>query len=491
MALFDDGAGGNIWLGLIFLALQLGASIHILRTKIDAPSAMSWLGVVWLVPILGLVLYLLFGINRIERRARAARQRSGLPARRGLVDAPPSPPLDRLWPDAPDRWRAHDRLAGRVTHLPPTAGNRICPVGDGRAAYDEMLAAIDTAEHSVLLTSYIFQADSIGRRFIASLKRAAARGVDVRVLVDAVGNFYGFRPVAGLLRRGGVPVASFNPARLSWRLAFFNLRTHRKMLILDGRHAFIGGMNIRKNHIVQDSPDGKAVRDLQFHVEGSVIHQMIDTFADDWVFATGKPWDPPEVIQDDIHDVSETVSDLSVARAIPDGPDEPLDRTSMLMASALGAARRQVRIISPYFLPLEPLRHALRQAALRGVQVDILIPAHSNLPLFSAIVRVGLPSLLDAGCRIFLSPPPFDHAKVMVVDDDWALIGSSNWDARSLKLNFEFNVEAYGRTLANSLSDIMKERFAASQKVSLDDLRAHPRLTRFAGRLAWLLSPYL
>ncbi|WP_262692282.1 phospholipase D-like domain-containing protein [Kordiimonas aestuarii] len=475
---------GLLIAGFIFL-LQMIASAHILRNKDDVRAAVAWIGLVWLAPLFGLIFYMLFGINRIERQARRARMRRGRPARKDLISDPDGPTLYDALPDAANRWHAHGRLAGRVTGLPLALGNRIKPLEGGRIAYDAMIKAIDEAEHTVALTTYIFQADQAGRKFITALARAQERGVEVRVLVDAVGNLYGLQPVSNLLRRRNIPVATFNPARLSWRLAFFNLRTHRKLLIVDGLKGFAGGMNIRKHHL-EDEHGSQRVRDTHFSLEGPIVGQMMESFADDWAFSTKEELDE----QTWLPTLSPTGPGIP-ARAVPDGPDEPRQRSAMIMESALASARKRVQVITPYFLPEPALVIALKQAALRGVEVDILVPQKNNLPFFMLTALSGARQLVDAGCRLFLSPPPFDHTKLMIVDDDWVFFGSSNWDARSLKLNFEFNVECYDRPFAAEMTDWVHGRYERAVEMTREDFRNRPRLHRAMGRLLWLASPYL
>ncbi len=467
------------------LIIQVLATIHILSSKDEVRSAIAWGAIVWLAPVFGLFAYLLFGISRIERRAVAARRRRGLKPRRGALADPTGPRIKDVQPDTPQRWRSHDRLAGRVAQTPLTVGNNITPYEGGRAAYDAMVDAIDQAEKTVALTTYIFQIDQAGRKIIAALVRAKERGVDVKVLVDAVGNMYGLRPVSNLLRRHQIDVAVFNPARLSWRLAFFNLRTHRKLLIIDSKAAFAGGMNIRKHHL-EDPEKGQRVRDTHFGLSGPIVEQMTEAFADDWVFSN-----MPELDPDTWTPKVEGEPGNIAARSIPDGPDEPLQKTAMVIESALASARQRIQIITPYFLPEQALVSALKQAALRGVTVDILIPGRSNLPFFSLAAMAGVRQLLEAGCRLFMSSPPFDHSKLMIVDDAWVLFGSSNWDARSLKLNFEFNIECYDKGFGSTMSSWVAQRFEKAEQTNIETLNKRPLLSRATGRLIWLLSPYL
>ena len=479
---------GILIAGFVFLA-QLLASLHIMRTKDEVRSAISWIGLVWLAPVFGLLAYMLFGVSRIRRRARLSREKRGLAPRSGALVDPGGPKLIDAIPDAENRWRAHNRLAGRVCATQLTLGNQIKPLLGGRQAYDAMIAAIDSAKHTVALTTYIFQADQAGRRFVAALSRAHERGVQVRVLVDAVGNLYGLKPVSNLLRRRGVPVAIFNPARFSWRLAFFNLRTHRKLLIVDGLKGFAGGMNIRKHHL-ENEAGVPHVCDSHFSLKGPIVSQMMHAFADDWAFSCGEEldedtWIPP------VEADPEAASGGIAARAIADGPDEPRQKAAMVIESALAAARERVQVVTPYFLPEQALVSALKQAALRGVRVDILVPEKNNLPFFTLTAMAGVRQLVQSGCNLFMSKPPFDHTKLMIVDDAWVLFGSSNWDARSFKLNFEFNVEAYQKGFAAKMADWVEDRFASARQITLADIDARPPGKRFMGRILWLASPYL
>lgn len=479
---------GLLIAGIVLLA-QMLASLHIMRTKEEVRSAISWIGLVWLAPIFGLLAYMLFGVSRIRRRARLSRQKRGLAPRADALVDPGGPKLIQAKPDAENRWQAHARLAGRVCAAPLTLGNKIKPLNGGRVAYDAMIDAIDHAQHTVALTTYIFQADQAGRRFIAALSRAQKRGVHVRVLVDAVGNLYGLKPVSNLLRRLGVPVGVFNPARFSWRLAFFNLRTHRKLLVIDGIKGFAGGMNIRKHHLEEENGEPR-VRDSHFMLEGPIVSQMMHAFADDWAFSCGEELDE-DIWIPAVEPTSEMVPAGIAARAIADGPDEPHHKAAMVIESALAAAREHVQIITPYFLPEQALVSALKQAALRGVRVDILVPEKSNLPLFALTSMVGARQLVQAGCNLFMSKPPFDHTKLMVVDGCWALFGSTNWDARSFKLNFEFNVEAYHDGFAQQMVEWVRKRFETASSITLADIDTRPVGSRFLGRILWLASPYL
>ena len=307
------------------------------------------------------------------------------------------------------------------------------------------------------------------------------RGVEVRVLVDAVGSRYTWPPILGRLRRAGVRAARFLPSLMPYRLPFANLRNHRKLLVVDGRVGFTGGMNIRKHFW----PGEHAAVDLHFRVDGPLVGQLQETFAEDWAFTTrehlsGEAWFPPLSAAGGV-----------LARGIADGPDEDFESLRTVLLGALATARTSVRIITPYFLPDTALITALSVAALRGVQVDILLPEKGNLPVVQWATYAQLWQVLQPGCRIFLTAPPFDHTKLMVVDGVWSLIGSANWDPRSLRLNFEFNVECYDAALALELEGVVAARLRNARRLTMAQVDARSLPARLRDGLARLLSPYL
>ena len=484
------GSVGALLVAGLAVAMPVLATLHVLMTRNEPRAAMAWFGFVWFVPIVGVAFYLLFGMKRIERRARLDRMRSGLEPRPGLLSGPRGITLKDLMPLVPQHWEMHSVLSEKVSRFTLSTGNDFTVLKSGREAYDAMITAIDGAQSSVALSTYIFQADQAGRRVVKALIRAHERGVKVKVLVDAVGNWYGLRPVANILRRHDMDIAFFNPARLSWRLAFFNLRTHRKMLIVDGITGFTGGMNIRKSHVADESGNPK-VRDTHFSVTGPAVDQLMYSFADDWAYSTGEvlngePWFGERI------SLGEVMADTGViARAIADGPDEDVDKTAEIWCSALAVAQNKVMIQSPYFVPGETLINGLCQAAMRGVDVTIVMPARSNLRFVDWASWVAFAGLIKAGVRVLHGTAPFDHSKLFMVDDLYVMIGSSNWDARSLLLNFEFNVEIYDQTFAHTIGERIFENSRNAKEITMDDIKNRPWAKRLRDKFFWLASPYL
>jgi cardiolipin synthase len=245
-----------------------------------------------------------------------------------------------------------------------------------------------------------------------------------------------------------------------------------------------GGINIDERNCL-DRQMRHRIQDLHFLLTGPVVTQLQEVFADDWAFATcellqGEPWFSAIEAEGRV-----------LARAIPDGPDDDFETLRLTLLGALACARSSVHVVTPYFLPDASLIAALNVTTLRGVQVDIVLPAKNDLALVQWASTSLLRQLLERGCRVWLSPPPFDHTKLMLVDGLWTLLGSGNWDARSLRLNFEFNVECYNRELATSLADLVRSKMNQSRRLSLADLDGRSLSVRLRDGVAGLFSPYL
>jgi cardiolipin synthase len=434
--------------------------------------------------VLGPILYICFGINRIQRKAVALRFRQPVSWERELALSDEEQTVrDHLTSSHPNMIGLA-RLSRRVTHRRLLPGNRITPLVNGDEAYPAMLQAIDQAERSVAMLSYIFDVDRAGLQFLEALVRAKERGVAVRVLIDHVGARYSRPTMIRELRRAGVTTAAFLPTRAPKMAKYANLRNHRKLLVVDGRIGFTGGTNIREGHCLKLAPSCP-VKCVHFRVEGPVVSHLREAFAIDWAFAAGET-----LHGDEWFPALEKVGSVW-ARGIPDGPDEDFENVTDVLFGALASANSSVRIVTPYFLPHAPLIAALNVTAMRGVTVDIVLPSKNNLPFVQWASTAMYWQFLEKGCRIHLTDPPFDHSKLMVVDGVWSLIGSSNWDARSLRLNFEFNVECYDAALAEQLNEIIDQKLEHSRLISLAEVQNRPLPVQLRDGLSRLLTPYL
>ena len=457
----------------IDLAIAIAVTAHVLLTKRDVGAATGWIGLAWISPIIGGPLYFVFGINRVQRRAARIREQRRYSA---IADAEP-PSVDR-----DDHLAPLEVAARRLTGRPSLDGNKVALLQNGDEAYPRMLAAIAAATKSVALSTYILRNDATGGRFIDALIAAQGRGCEVRVLIDGIGGGWFASGAYRRLRRARVPVARFMHSLWPWRMPFLNLRTHKKVLVLDGRHGFAGGMNIAGENVMARRPR-HPVRDSHFAFEGPVIAQLVDAFARDWEFVAG------ETLDGDLWFPELRPDGEAVARVVTSGPDQDLEKIEFLTMQAVSRARSSVQVMTPYLLPDERLITALALAAMRGVAVDIVVPAHSNHRVVDWAMRANIGPVLQAGVRVWRNPPPFDHSKIMVVDGTWCLIGSANWDMRSLRLNFELNVEIYHDALAERLCALMHANRGTPLTLAELDRRMLPvRLLDAAFRL---LLPYL
>jgi cardiolipin synthase len=467
MSWHPDAIGASLLIALYVICAAAGA-LHALLTKPDPRSAFGWIATCCLLPIAGLALYVLFGVNRVRTRARQLRAR--LPSPGGPESGQP----------AEDMAAQLARIGDAVTRRPRLPGNEVIQLENGENAFPVMLGAIREARRSIWLSTYIFETDPVGRDFIAALAAAARRGVRVRVLVDGVGEWYSRPRAVRLLRRSGVRAARFLPPQLVPPALSLNLRNHRKLLIVDGETGFAGGMNIGGREV------GKArhrrMADLHFRLRGPVVSQLAECFAADWLFATGESLQLPSV---DAHAAD------SLCRVITEGPDEDNDKLLFVILGAISVARRQVLIMTPYFIPPPELTAALQTAALRGVEVCLVLPARSNLRYVDWATRRWLPALLERGVRVFLQRPPFSHTKLLVIDSCYAQIGSANLDPRSLRLNFEVAVEVYDAAVCTQLAAYILSAREHAFEIFARDTVDQSVGARVRDSLFWLFSPYL
>jgi cardiolipin synthase len=462
-----------------FFAVLLGfaaaaLTVHAVLSRKDSRTTIAWVGLIWLAPVVGGIAYLVLGINRIRRKAIRARG-----DRRQLTYAP-----ERASHELADPSLVHlATLVGRLTGAPLVGGNRVDPLTTGADAYAAMRDAFEQAQTSITLSTYIFDNDRIGREFVDVLARAKDRGVAVRVLIDAAGARYSFPTAFSLLHARGVRAVAFLPSRIPSLILALNLRTHRKIVVVDGKLAFTGGMNIREGHVLTEGR--RATQDLHFRLMGPVVAQLQQAFATDWFYCThevleGPAWFP----------ALEPAGDV-LARGIADGPDEDFDKLRLTLLGALACAERSVSIVTPYFIPDPTVATALEVTALRGVRIDVLLPERSNLPIVPWAMWAHFEALVKKGVQIWLTPPPFDHSKIMVVDDRWSLVGSANWDARSLALHFEMNVECYDTKLASILARLIQEKRSRARLVTAGELADRSILLKIRDGIADLASPYL
>jgi len=465
--------------------LAVLASVHVILHKRDVRAAIGWVGLISLVPVLGSVLYFVLGINRIKRRGGQL-QDSLDEVRAQLVREVPPPTeaeLEEARQTVPQLVQL-EHLGRQLSGRTLLRGNTVELLDGGEQAYPSMLQAIENAEKSVALASYIFDYDRAGKEFVEALCAAHKRGVEVRVLIDDVGSRYSKPTSVSKLKERGILVDTFLKTRMPSSANYANLRNHRKIMVVDGRVGFTGGMNIREG-CRGDWETDHPVKDVHFRFSGPVVSHFQEAIAADWAFTTGEiligeKWFPNRFPKGDVW-----------ARGVPEGPDEDSDHLRLTILGAISVAQQSVTVFTPYFLPDAPIIKALNVAALRGVSVRIVLPEENNIKLVQWAATAQLWQVLQRGCRVFYSPPPFDHTKLMLVDNGWSLVGSTNWDPRSLRLNFEFNVECYSMELNRELTEFTEAKIAMAREITLEEVDARSITIRLRDGVARLFSPYL
>ena len=459
------------FIAVILFALAASAAVHALLNKSDSRSAFGWIAVSLIFPLFGPILYFLFGINRTEKRA----VRLDYYSRKRKFDSHQHQTgIIKTLKNVQD-------VAHQLSKQPLVGGNNVEVLYSGTHAYPAMLAAINSAQEYIYLSTYIFKVDDIGKQFIEALTQAKHREVKVFVLIDGVGDYYSITKASKILKKNGIDVDRFLPPRLIPFNIYINLRNHRKILVVDNNVCFVGGMNISEEY-AGNQPDSP--RDIHFRLTGNITQQVKHLFESDWKFTNQQSTGIKDT-------TSETITSPMWCRIITDGPGVNMGYLSIVLFSAINAATESITIMSPYFLPTQALIRSLQVAALRGIEVSIVLPEKNNLVYVDWACRHMLWQLIGSGINIYYQPAPFEHSKLFIIDNHYSLIGSANFDPRSLRLNYEIGVEIYDEQLASELSQYTLKVIAGSHLVTLDELAQRSFPVKIRDGIAWLFSPYL
>jgi cardiolipin synthase len=452
-------------------------------------ATLAWLLTLIFVPVVGLLAWLLIGQTRyrrtVRRSERAAKRLAQVREQYGVetrLEGHTHPSLE-------PRTEGLLRLGAALASSPSSRGNRARILVDGAATYRAMLQAIDRAQHHVHVQFYIVQPDETGRQLRDHLVARAREGLEVRVLCDAVGSAYLPGRFWDPLLEAGGQAAWFRPvlrtlARVRRRHRI-DFRNHRKILVLDGRVGFTGGINIGREYLGLDPSVGHW-RDTHVEIEGPAVLSLQSTFAEDWWSATEQLIDE-ERYYPEFHS---TAGD-AIVQVIDSGPDSRWSPIESMYVHAIASARRRLWITNPYFVPSSSIEKALIAAALRGVDTRILIPSRSDSLVVQLASESYLPTLLEAGVRIWQYERGFVHAKTMVVDEWAGTIGSANMDMRSFQLNFELNPFVVEAEFARQLATVFLDDLRHAREVRTEDLRRHSIPRRLMIGLSRLFSPLL
>ncbi|MHB1057945.1 MAG: cardiolipin synthase [Rhodanobacter sp.] len=449
--------------------LGMLAALHAMMHARTPQGAIGWALGLLLLPYVTLLPYVYLGSSRFlgYRVGHPAPRTLALPA---AADAPPA--VDPGY----GRYAAIAALQGR----PFRGGHRLRLLIDGAAGFDAMLGAMGEAERCLLVQFFIIHDDALGRRLQQVLLERAAAGVQVCVLFDGIGSHALPRRYVETLRAGGVAIHRFATHRWRNRLQL-NFRNHRKIVVVDGARAFVGGLNVGDEYLGRKPPLAPW-RDTQLELRGPAVADLQQLFAEDWQWITGSP--PPLL---PVPPGDGTASALAVAS----GPADPQETGSLFFAAAINAARQRVWLSTPYFVPDHAVRAALQLAVLRGVDVRVLIPSRPDHRTVFLASTLHAWHAVRAGIRMFRYRPGFLHQKALLVDRDTAAIGSMNLDSRSFRLNFEVAALVVDPAFAAEVAAMLTKDFSRAIAIDEHEYRDTPYLGRVAMHVARLFDPLL
>jgi cardiolipin synthase len=464
---------------LVVALLDLYVLGRAITRRQGVEATLAWIFAILALPGIGAVAYLLLAnprvrhtTRRMQRAREVVRAAQDLAAEAESRDGAGGPGYEVF------------ALVAAATGLPPRAGQRVELLSRDQDAFECMAAALADAERRIWAEYYIIADDETGKRFLAALAAAAARGVEVRLIYDALGSFrLDHRRLAPIVEAGGrvTPFLPLNPLRRKFAAL---LRNHRKLIVVDDRLGFTGGMNIGDEYSGFAPKKGKRpFRDSHLGLEGPIVADLALLFAEDWRFATdeslGELGPPPPACGP------------AIAQLLPSGPDHAWNANALAYFRGISTARHRVWLATAYFVPDEPVLRALQSAALSGVDVRVMVPAQSDVRLLGPAARSYFPALLRAGVRVYEYLPAMLHSKTLVVDSAWGIVGSANADVRSFRLNFEVGALVADAGFARRLEATFEEDQAASREVTLETIARLTRRERLRDGLARLLSPLL
>ncbi|MBI4404364.1 MAG: cardiolipin synthase [Deltaproteobacteria bacterium] len=471
----------------VWIILTLWCIFLLLYHKREPYSTIIWLLLVFLVPILGALLFLVFGPIRLERgavkRKRNIEQQlsESDPTVLLTVREPSLPPSDLT--KIPTEENQVFRLAEQISEYRLSTGNKVEIIVDPDVALASMQKAIEGAKQFIHLEYYIIVSDEVTEQLFDSLIEARRRGVEVRVLYDSLGSLSLKKIYFRRLTEHGVKVAGFLPLSAIAQRLNLNFRNHRKILVVDGKTAFTGSANIGKQYL--GKRNDSQWRDNVVKVEGPVCLQLQDVFAKDWQFTT----------KEDLYSamycpVPQRCGD-AVIQVLESGPDTRFQTLYQALFLAITSARSHILMTTPYFIPDSVMMTALTVAALRGVKVQLLLPQKNDLLLVQLASRSFYEALLEAGVEIYEYEPRILHAKNLIIDKKWTIIGSANMDARSFRLNFEINLLIYGSSVTEQAENLFEADLQKSNRVELATYLARPMVRRLLENACRLFSPIL
>lgn len=472
-------------LSTIFLVVYtltiIGVVLVIITDNRNPLKTLPWILVLVLAPSAGLAIYFFFGQNLSKRRIISRRTRKRITTRLEENDAAGGTGI-------PPQRLPLARLLSQTALAVPLYGSRLTPYVDGKTKMDALLEAIAGARHHIHIQYYIFSDDETGRRLRDALTAKAREGVEVRILYDDVGCTGVKKAFFEGMRADGIEAYSFLHVKFPRFTSKVNYRNHRKIGVIDGRIGFIGGMNVADRYVLGiERGNGKRERwrDTHFRIEGSGVAGLQASFLSDWSATTKQAVGGPAYFP-----APERLTD-NVMQIVPSGPLGKWRTLLQAVEYAVSRAAQRVWIETPYYLPSETLNAALQEAALAGIDVRLMLPERSDSRVVDLASHSYLDDMVQAGVKIAFYTPGFLHSKLLLIDDDLAVVGSANMDFRSFEHNFEVNAFVYDRAFNARLAAIYETDLGDCRRVTPGDWFRRPRTRRWAESFMRIFSPLL
>ncbi len=472
-------------LSTIFLVVYtltiIGVVLVIITDNRNPLKTLPWILVLVLAPGAGLVIYFFFGQNLSKRRIISRRTRKRITTRLEENDAAGGTGI-------PPQRLPLARLLSQTALAVPLYGSRLTPYVDGKTKMDALLEAIAGARHHIHIQYYIFSDDETGRRLRDALTAKAREGVEVRILYDDVGCTGVKKAFFEGMRAEGIEAYSFLHVKFPRFTSKVNYRNHRKIGVIDGRVGFIGGMNVADRYVLgieRGNGERERWRDTHFRIEGSGVAGLQASFLSDWSATTKQAVGGPAYFP-----APERLTD-NVMQIVPSGPLGKWRTLLQAVEYAVSRAAQRVWIETPYYLPSETLNAALQEAALAGIDVRLMLPERSDSRVVDLASHSYLDDMMQAGVKIAFYTPGFLHSKLLLIDDDLAVVGSANMDFRSFEHNFEVNAFVYDRAFNARLAAIYETDLGDCRRVTPGDWFRRPRTRRWAESFMRIFSPLL
>jgi cardiolipin synthase len=475
---------------IVHLTVFTLITLHCLGRRRNAGATILWIAIAWSFPLIGPLLYISFGIDRVadrgfERFLAEERLKKVCDTASSEISWHMS---DRAQPESALQSDFNRTLDALLPEHPALSGNQIEPLVTGDEAYPEMLETIRNAQDHIHLQSFIFGRHEVGREFLKTLAEKAEEGVTVRLLYDRFGSTHAH--LLGLFRKykniPNLQIAGWTQSNWVKKQFQINLRNHRKILVVDGKTAFFGGINLHRDNTSAHA--GEPIRDYHFKAHGPMVQELQYSFLKDWYFITSEN---PENLLSTRYFPRLAPAGTQTARLISSGPSSPKQIATETLFTALGVAEKQILAVSPYFTPPPEILSAFRSAALRGLDVSIVLPKKSNHTYAAYAAQALYADLMEAGVRIYERNPPFMHSKALVIDNELVLVGTANIDERSLNLNYETIAAIYSTQLADTMKEIIHEEMANSCEILLNEWQKRPEHRKLLENLASLMAPVI